>query len=338
LHDTSGGTSASLIVDSDANGELSLRDGDSVEKARLALLPATDSGNLVLRGQRGWPIVSGEELAPAAPNHGAVRVYGAAAQGGGSNLLGEIVADSTTQGGILTLFDAAGTPTIVLDGATGVITKVGLNGFLIAHPKNAQQEILYASLEGPEAGIYTRGTARLQNGRAVVRLPEHFAAVARPGSLTVQLTPHVTNTRGLAILEKAVDAITVGELGNGRGTFAFDFVVNAERGDVARIEPVRQRNVIGAAQRTNVDQLGNDAQVVIVRPVGELAPDPLPPSQDRATSDKEPADSLKSAADIPDLAEPAAEDAEAGVRRVDVREGEEKTDDVATDPELRRPE
>ena len=36
--------------------------------------------------------------------------------------------------------------------------------------------------------MYYRGTARLRDGRATVRLPDYFEALTRPGDRTVQLT------------------------------------------------------------------------------------------------------------------------------------------------------
>lgn len=141
------------------------------------------------------------------------------------------------------LYDSAGSPTITLDGSTGVISKAGLNGFLIRHPHDPSREIFYASLEGPEAGIYARGTGRLEGGRAVVRLPEHFTAVANPVGLTVQLTPSSADTYGLAVVEKSPTSIVVQELAGGVGNFAFDWVVHAARGDIPTIDPVRYRAV-----------------------------------------------------------------------------------------------
>ncbi len=47
----------------------------------------------------------------------------------------------------------------------------------------------YVSLEGGEAGTYTRGTSTLNNGKATITLPEHFGLVTSEDGLTVQLTP-----------------------------------------------------------------------------------------------------------------------------------------------------
>lgn len=65
----------------------------------------------------------------------------------------------------------------------------GKKSFVQVHPTDPTKEIVYVSLEGPEAGTYIRGTAKLINGEAVINLPEHFSLVTKDEVLTVQLTP-----------------------------------------------------------------------------------------------------------------------------------------------------
>ena len=89
--------------------------------------------------------------------------------------------------------------------------------------------IQYASLEGPEAAIYVRGTAELVDGSAYVEFPEHFSAMAVPSSITVTLTPRSTASLGLAAVDIRADGIEVGELGSGMGSYSFDYLVHAVR-------------------------------------------------------------------------------------------------------------
>ena len=42
--------------------------------------------------------------------------------------------------------------------------------------------------EGPEAGVYYRGTAQLKNGVATVKLPSYFEALTRKEGRTISLT------------------------------------------------------------------------------------------------------------------------------------------------------
>jgi hypothetical protein len=161
-------------------------------------------------------------------------VKGGVAPGGGRV---ELFADSGKQGKVI----GTGNPTIVLDGATGNITKSGMVSFLVPHPEDPKKEILYVSLEGPEAGMYARGTARLANGTAVVKLPEHFAVLARAESITVTVTPSSPDTHGLAVVRKTPSEFEVRELARGNGSFDFDYVVIAARNDVPPVQVVRDR-------------------------------------------------------------------------------------------------
>lgn len=71
----------------------------------------------------------------------------------------------------------------------GTLTANSKN-FVQAHPEDGALEIVYTTLEGPEASVFTRGSARLIDGVAVVALDESFAWTANPDlGLTVSLTP-----------------------------------------------------------------------------------------------------------------------------------------------------
>ncbi len=101
--------------------------------------------------------------------------------------------------------------------------------FRMEHPKQPGKEIWYASIEGPEAAAYERGTATLQGGEAFVPFSEHFELVLNPETMTVILTPHSADTYGLAVIEKTAKGIRVKELKGGRGNFGFDWEVKGVR-------------------------------------------------------------------------------------------------------------
>lgn len=62
--------------------------------------------------------------------------------------------------------------------------------FVIDHPLDpASRWLTHACVEGPEAGVYYRGTGQLADGKARVTLPDYFEALARAEDRTVQLTP-----------------------------------------------------------------------------------------------------------------------------------------------------
>lgn len=99
----------------------------------------------------------------------------------------------------------------------------------IPDPENKDSEFWYACPQGPEAAAYVRGTAELVNGKAEIKLPGHFAAVAAQTGLTVQVTPLSAESRGLAVVEKSTERIVVQELGGGNGSYEFDYLVTGVR-------------------------------------------------------------------------------------------------------------
>lgn len=104
-----------------------------------------------------------------------------------------------------------------------------LKSFFMDHPGERGKEIWYASLEGPEAAAYIRGTAKLTDGKCIVKLPGHFEHVASNKGLTVQVTPLSAKSKGLAVIRKNNKRIEVRELNNGNGNYEFDFIVTGVR-------------------------------------------------------------------------------------------------------------
>ena len=89
--------------------------------------------------------------------------------------------------------------------------------------------IRYTSLEGPEAAMYVRGTAELTGGFAWIELPDHFSVMCVESSITVNLTPRSADSLGLATIHVDAAGIEVRELGNGTGSYEFDYLVHAVR-------------------------------------------------------------------------------------------------------------
>ncbi len=66
----------------------------------------------------------------------------------------------------------------------------GAVSFVQNHPADSSKVIVYASPEGDEVAVYTRGSGRLINGEARVKLGETFALVTNPDiGLTATATP-----------------------------------------------------------------------------------------------------------------------------------------------------
>ena len=70
--------------------------------------------------------------------------------------------------------------TLTWDGHFAATSK----SFLIDHPTKKDAKLQYASLEGPENGVYVRGSVT----ENVIELPDHWTGLVDEESITVQLT------------------------------------------------------------------------------------------------------------------------------------------------------
>ena len=115
----------------------------------------------------------------------------------------------------------------------------GVSNFSIPNPKNADERIVYACIEGPEAAAYERGEAKLVNGEAFVEFSTHFRDIINFESMTIQLTPGHWDTYGLAVIEKTENGFKVKELKGGQGNFSFDWEVKAVRSGFENYRVIR---------------------------------------------------------------------------------------------------
>lgn len=116
-----------------------------------------------------------------------------------------------------------------------------VKNFRVDHPTDPTKDICYASIEGPEAAAYVRGTTRLTDGEAFIPFPEHFKMVANPNDLTVILTPMEWDTYGLAVIRKTSEGFYVKELKGGRGQFEFDWEAKCKRIGLEDYEPIKDK-------------------------------------------------------------------------------------------------
>jgi hypothetical protein len=77
--------------------------------------------------------------------------------------------------------------------------------------------------------IVVRGTAWLQNGQYTVTLPADAASKIREQTLTVQVTPLSSVSKGLAVTDKQTGRFTVTELMSGNGSYEIDWTLTALR-------------------------------------------------------------------------------------------------------------
>jgi hypothetical protein len=143
----------------------------------------------------------------------------------------------------MTLYGGAGN-TVTLNADT-IIADV--KNFRVPNPRDPKTEIVYACVEGPEAGAYVRGTAQLVDGRAVVELPDYLADVAVSEGMTVHVTPLSAESKGLAVVSRSVERFEVGELFGGTGTYAFDWRVTAVRRGFKDYQVLRPQLMAGDA-------------------------------------------------------------------------------------------
>jgi hypothetical protein len=124
---------------------------------------------------------------------------------------------------------------VVIDGD---LTVYGNKQFAENHPTDPDKIISYISLEGAEAGIYTRGTAQIIDGETTIDLPEHFSLLASDGNLTVMLTP-LGNWLELYVTEKSPERIVVHEASGKSGEF--DYLVQGIRKGHENFQPISLR-------------------------------------------------------------------------------------------------
>ncbi len=111
----------------------------------------------------------------------------------------------------------------------GDMSASGTKNFVQIHPGDPTKALRYATLEGPEVGVYWRGSGQLTNGIATIVFPEEFALALDPlGALTAQVTL-TADANGLFVVEKALTHIVVKEVGGGLSDATFDFQVNGVR-------------------------------------------------------------------------------------------------------------
>ena len=125
---------------------------------------------------------------------------------------------------------------------TGDLTVDGNKQFIHPHPTDPTKNIIYVCLEGGEAGTYIRGSAQLNNGTAVIDLPEHFGLVTGPKGLTVQITPRDVVASCYLYAESVTPtSLVVKEANNGTSDAKFDYLVQGIRIGYEDHQPIQTK-------------------------------------------------------------------------------------------------
>ncbi len=112
---------------------------------------------------------------------------------------------------------------VTLSGTLTAVTK----SFLIDHPTKDNMKLQYASLEGPENGVYVRG--RLSDSN-VIELPDYWTGLVDESTITVNLTP--VGSHQQLYVENIIDnTVVVGS----NDTINCFYTVFAERNDVDKL-------------------------------------------------------------------------------------------------------
>jgi hypothetical protein len=245
-----GGTSAS-VIGLDNSNNVSIYGG----KVTIASDGTTSTGDVLINGRLGIGWVSPIRK---------LYVDGETTLNGRTNVTGgQLVPES----GFLSLGHATFANTAEFNDLVyiqdlnvgGNLIVWGGKSFAHPHPTDETKRIVYVAAEAGEALTMARGLSRTENGRATVRLPDHFALVTSEAApLTVQLT--VEGAPALIyVVSKSREAIEVKMKDSDYSEFqdvTFDYFVQGVRdgfedhiaiqdlegsGNEARMSPKRAR-------------------------------------------------------------------------------------------------
>jgi cytoskeletal protein CcmA (bactofilin family) len=110
-----------------------------------------------------------------------------------------------------------------VDNHFSAITK----SFLINHPTKENKKLQYACLEGPENGIYIRGS----NDSSEILLPEYWKNLIDTNTISINLTP-IGNINQICVLDYNSEKIIV----SGHNNNKYFYTIFAERKDVEKLK------------------------------------------------------------------------------------------------------
>ena len=143
---------------------------------------------------------------------------------------------------------------ILGDGNVGIGTttptyKLQVNGsfaattksFDIPHPTKENKRLVYASLEGPENGVYIRG----KNKTSVIELPDYWTGLVHEDSVTVTLTSIGKNKQN-KIRNYSVQMIEDNKIyiftDSDDDVYDYFYIIHAERKDVVKLVVEKENN------------------------------------------------------------------------------------------------
>jgi hypothetical protein len=101
--------------------------------------------------------------------------------------------------------------------------------FVIDHPTKEDKQLIHGSLEGPEYGVYHRGTIQSNT----ITLPDYWSGLVREDSITVQLTPR-GEFQHLYVVSYSLTEVIIGAADS--ETINCFYTIYGERADIDRLE------------------------------------------------------------------------------------------------------
>ena len=114
-----------------------------------------------------------------------------------------------------------------IDKISGNTLSYGRKNFEIDHPTKPGKRLVYSCLEGPENGVYVRGSTYENE----IILPNYWKNLVDEKTITVNLTP-VGHINSICVLSCDSDRITV----SGHNNQKYFYTVFAERKDVEKLK------------------------------------------------------------------------------------------------------
>ena len=211
--------------------------------------PKGDKGDPGPQGPQGVPGQKGDtgpqgpsgEMNPGSPYY--IQNQSSSAQNASIFITGEFSSYGGMNPDVLYVGPGSGT-IATIDGdmrVKGDIFKDGTSHFIVDNPENANQDIVYTSLEAGEVGTYCAGSAQLDNGSTTFELPHHFSLVTNESGLIIQLTPR-GDCNGLFAYEVTTEKITIRELKNGNSNVKFDYFLKGIRKGYEQYQTIRDKD------------------------------------------------------------------------------------------------
>jgi len=134
---------------------------------------------------------------------------------------------SIASAGLLLSGAAGGIRMVPADGNVTVVGTISATAksFDIPHPDKEGMRLIHGSLEGPEHGVYVRGTAK-GHGDTTIELPDYWKTLVG-NDYTLQLTSY--NSSNVYIIEKDETSFTIG---SNSLNYKFDYFVIGKREEI----------------------------------------------------------------------------------------------------------